>query len=92
MKRLKVLLMMCFLTLAAIAQSHVVSGIVLDTEGEPLAGASIIPDGGANPGVTDIDGKFSFNIPDYVKTLTVSYVSMQTATVNVSDKPMTIVL
>lgn len=92
MNRLKALLMMCFLTLAAIAQAHVVSGIVLDIEGEPLAGASIIPDGGANPGVTDIDGKFSLNIPSNVKTLTVSYVGMLTATVNVTDSPMTIVL
>ena len=58
--------------------SHVVSGIVIDTDGDPLIGATVQPIGGENFVTTDIYGKFSLNIPNYVKTIKVSYVGYKT--------------
>ena len=54
--------------------NQVVSGIVIDTDGEPLIGATVQPIGGGNVAVTDFNGRFMLILPNYVKQLKVSYV------------------
>ena len=54
--------------------NQVVSGIVIDTDGEPLIGATVQPIGGGNVAVTDMTGRFMLILPNYVKKLKVSYV------------------
>ena len=54
--------------------NQVVSGIVIDTDGEPLIGATVQPIGGGNVAVTDMNGRFMLILPNYVKQLKVSYV------------------
>ena len=54
--------------------NQVVSGIVIDTDGEPLIGATVQPIGGGNVAVTDMNGRFMLILPNYVKKLKVSYV------------------
>lgn len=78
MKRLA-LLFTCFIISMglAIAQNKQVSGTVIDESGEPVIGASVIAKGHATIGtVTDVNGKFSLNIPTSVATLVVRYLGM----------------
>lgn len=71
-----------FLTSMAVAavcsasvQARTITGTVLDAaNNDPLVGVSVLPAGGANGTATDIDGKFTLNVPDNVKTATFSSV------------------
>lgn len=80
-------LALCFLC-SVRAYAETVTGLVLDDTGEPLIGATVIPKGDAIHGtVTDIDGRFSVNVPDLKKgTLQVSYVGMKTAEVRINGR------
>ena len=60
--------------------SGFVSGVILDYLGEPLIGASIEAEGTGFRTLTDLDGKFSFDVP--VGTpLRISYIGYQTLSV-----------
>jgi len=62
----------------ALAQDKQVSGTVTDESGEPIVGASVIVKGNATIGtVTDLNGKFSMNVPSSTTTLVVKYLGMQ---------------
>ncbi len=85
MKKLFLLLtaIFCFATMV---HARTVTGQVVDSEtDEPLAGATVVPNGGGTGVAADIDGNFTLNIPESVKTVTVSYVGYATQTVNVED-------
>ena len=57
------------------AQTYTYSGIVVDAStNEPLIGATILPIGGGSGTATDIDGRFSIEVPAKVKNATFSYV------------------
>lgn len=49
-------------------------GLVVDSEGEPIIGASLSITGGKAVGTTDIDGKFNVRVPESTKSLTITYV------------------
>ena len=69
---------------SAVAQTGKVSGVVKDTNGEPLIGASVLVKGTSNGVSTDIDGKFTLNCaPD--ATLVISYVGYKTKEVKASN-------
>lgn len=75
----------------ALAQSKtsVISGIVVDSEKEPLIGATVVPDGKSSQGVTTgIDGSFTLNVT-LPTTLNISYIGFKNKVVpvkKVSDK------
>jgi TonB-linked outer membrane protein, SusC/RagA family len=79
---------MIFLSPSLFAQNkHVVRGIVVDEKKEPLIGATVVVKGNKNVGtVTDVDGKFTLNIPSNQQVLVVSYVSYETKEVNIAGK------
>ena len=55
-----------------------ITGKVLDAEtGEPLIGASVVVKNTRVGGITDVNGKFSLNIPDNAEALVVSYVGYE---------------
>ncbi|MDR2805374.1 MAG: carboxypeptidase-like regulatory domain-containing protein, partial [Dysgonamonadaceae bacterium] len=60
------------------AQSRVVSGVVTDTSGETVIGASVTVKGTQLGTATDVDGKYSLSVPDENKTLVISYLGMKT--------------
>ena len=68
---MSLLLLMC--CAGAMAQTLDVSGKVIDEQGEPVIGASVVQKGTSNGTVTDIDGNFTFKAPQGA-TLVVSYV------------------
>ncbi len=62
----------------SVAQTTRVSGTVLDDTGETVIGASVVAKGSTVGTVTDIDGKFSLNIPSDKKTLVISLIGYKT--------------
>lgn len=70
---------------AQISQSiTIVKGTVVDTEGEPLIGASVMAKGSKMGSITDIDGNFSINCKPGVE-LTISYVGYKPVTVKAEN-------
>lgn len=51
-----------------------ITGVVTDTNNEPVIGATVIVKGTSIGAATDIDGKFSLDIPSDGKVLVVSYI------------------
>ena len=69
-------MVLCFAVGSALARpaTRQCSGTVADETGEPIIGAGIVVTNGPALGTTDIDGKFSVNVPDNAKSLTISFV------------------
>lgn len=63
---------------------RVVTGIIKDTNGEPIIGANVIEKGTTNGTVTDIDGKFSLSV-DENSMLEVSYIGYITQLISQKD-------
>lgn len=80
-----VMLFALCLAFPALAQKITVQGTVLDSTGEPLIGASVIPQGTTTGTATDFDGHFQLDVaPD--ATLVVSYVGCETQQVAVKGQ------
>lgn len=71
-----------------------VSGVVTDSNGDPVIGASVVEQGGKGSGtITDLDGKFTLKITPESKELKISYIGYQTQVVKaVAGKKLSIVL
>ena len=82
------LLSMLFMSSVVLAQGkHVVKGSVLDETNQPLIGATVVVKNVKNSGViTDVDGKFTINVPDGQNTLVVSYIGFNPQDVNIAGK------
>lgn len=61
-----------------------VTGIVTDTDGNPLVGASVVQQGTTSGTVTDIDGQFSLLVEGKDPRLVISYVGMQSQTLRLN--------
>ncbi|MFZ4725434.1 MAG: carboxypeptidase-like regulatory domain-containing protein, partial [Paludibacter sp.] len=59
------------------AQTKLITGIVKDSSGETIIGASVLVKGTNVGTITDINGKFKINAPINGKTLVVSYIGME---------------
>ncbi|MDR1381063.1 MAG: TonB-dependent receptor [Tannerella sp.] len=68
-------------------QTGTVSGAVIDETGEPVVGASVVEKGTTNGTSTDMDGKFSLNIPSGA-ILAVSYIGYQTQEIAVENQSL----
>ena len=86
----------CLLTLLLVlappeimAQGLTIKGQVLDSNNEPIIGASIVEKGNTSNGtITDFDGNFSFKISGKGKTIVITYIGYQTQELTVtSGKP-----
>ena len=85
-KLLFLLISVCSLSLSFTAEAKVVRGQVVDaSNGEPLIGATITPKGGGHATATDLDGRFSIDVPNNVKDITVTYIGMVTRVVEAAD-------
>lgn len=69
-------LLMCGLLLCSyvFVQAQTVTGVVKDTNGEPVIGASVAVKGTANGTITDIDGNFSVSPVDANSVLVFSFI------------------
>lgn len=69
-----------------------VSGVIKDADGEPLIGATVLVQGTSIGTITDIDGKYSLNIPPDPATLVISYVGFTNSQTPVNSSIQNIVL
>lgn len=70
-------LLLLFSCLPALAQNVTVKGVVVDTLGDPVIGATVTVKGDASKGTTtNLDGQFSLNVSDSKATLVISYIGM----------------
>lgn len=84
MQRFLLALQCVLLSTVTILAQNPVKGMVIDEEGEPLIGATIMVKGTQTGTVTDIDGKFS--LEDVLgKTLVFSYIGYENQEVTASD-------
>ena len=90
MKKIFTLLTLCFLNIGMMAQKQI-SGVVLDSQDQPVIGASVMVKGTSNGTISDYDGEFLLTVSDDATTLVVSFVGMQTQEVAIKER-MTIVL
>ncbi len=76
--RAVLLLLAMFMAFGVAAQTSV-KGVVLDTSGEPIIGATVQVKGNKALGTaTGIDGDFAISVPSANSTLVISYIGMQT--------------
>ena len=60
-----------------VQQKQTVSGIVKDSSGEPIIGASVLEKGTTNGTITDLDGKFTLSVSSNA-VLQISYIGYKT--------------
>jgi len=73
-------------TTTAFAQQRTVQGTVIDSSGEPLIGVNVQIKGTTTGTVTDIDGKFSVQVPNNTSVLVFSYIGYLHAEVPVGTQ------
>lgn len=74
-----VLTLLLGLGLATAAMAQTIGGVVKDTSGNPVIGATVIVDGTTLGTSSGVDGSWSLNVPDASKqTLVISYIGMKT--------------
>lgn len=82
-----ILTVICLLTLAISASAQsVVRGKVVDENGEPMVGVTVMADGTKAVSVTDLDGNYKANLSAAVKELTFSFIGMEDQKVKVDGK------
>jgi len=67
-------------------QKKEISGIVKDSKGEPIPGATVLVKGTTIGITTDMDGKFQLSVPLDAKTLVVSFIGMKAQEMTLSGK------
>lgn len=83
----KQLFLLLFSLLAIVGQARVVTGTVTSAaDDEPLIGVSVLVKGVSGGQMTDIDGKYSINVPNDNSTIVFSYVGMKTVEQKVGSR------
>ncbi|WP_286140511.1 TonB-dependent receptor [Duncaniella freteri] len=83
-KAMLLLLVLC-VGLPARAQNITVNGVVEDSAGEPMIGATVLVDGSKDGVATDFDGKFTIKCSPKAR-LQVSYIGYKTQTIDVNGQ------
>lgn len=70
----------------SVIQDETITGTVLDSNNQPLAGANILEKGTTNGTQTDFDGNFSLKVADLNAVLEVSYIGFATMEVPINGQ------
>ncbi|HUX58016.1 MAG TPA: TonB-dependent receptor [Bacteroidales bacterium] len=73
----KIILAPDYLTEVPQPQQQKISGTVIDKDGAPIVGANVVVTGTTQGAITDIDGKYSVEVPQGSKSLTFTFIGMQ---------------
>ena len=84
-KLLSVAFVLCAFTWSAIAQNVIVKGVVKDSEGLSVIGASVLQKGTLNGVTTDADGVFQLTVPSNA-VLQVSFIGYKTVEIPVNNR------
>lgn len=80
MKRLLTLILFVLGTMSIAQAQRTITGTITDNEGEALIGASVLVEGTSVGTVTDLDGKYSLEVPEGAANLVYSYTGFATQT------------
>ena len=83
LKRASMALLMSLVCFFAFAQKTI-HGTVVDSNGEPVIGASVIEKGTRNGGVTNYDGQFTIKLTGK-NPIVISYIGMKSKTITAKD-------
>ncbi|MDR2147287.1 MAG: SusC/RagA family TonB-linked outer membrane protein [Tannerella sp.] len=86
MKKISILAVSVLFSVSAYAQQITVTGTVLDTNREPIPGASIAVKGTQQGTLADADGKFSVKVPDENAVLQISFLGFETQEITVGTR------
>ena len=67
----------------AMQQQRKINGTVTDKEGSPLPGVNVVVTGTTQGTLTDVTGKYSFEVPQGSKSLTFSFIGMETQEITI---------
>ena len=67
------------------ARQNTITGLVMDVAKEPIIGASVVVMGTTNGCITDFDGKFSLEVPEFPVKLQISYIGYKSQEIAVHD-------
>lgn len=84
MKKIFLIFMIAFTAQVSLAQVKSIKGVITDSDGMPLPGASVAVQGGQKGAVTDFDGVFAIEAQKG-QTLVFSYVGLETQNIVVGD-------
>lgn len=90
-QKILTILFVLLLSASAYAQQILVKGTVKDQMGEPAIGANVLVKGTSNGVITDVDGKFELST-DKNAVLVISYVGYANQEVQVTGKPLMVIL
>ena len=83
-------LLMLLLIFSAVVMAQgkkTITGVVTDTNGEPIVGANVVVQNNHSIGaITDIDGNFRLSLPQETKALVVSFIGMREKVIRITDK------
>ncbi len=91
MKLLSSIMIFLFSASFLMAQKSV-SGTVKDDQGEVVIGANVVEKGTINGTVTDLDGKFSFQVADDATAIVISYVGFSPQELEITGSAMDVTL
>ena len=72
-------------SIVAVAQKKSITGIITDTAGEAVIGASIVEVGTTNGTVSDVDGNFTLSVSENA-SIQVSFIGFSSQTLSVKGK------
>ncbi|WP_347049550.1 SusC/RagA family TonB-linked outer membrane protein [Flavobacterium olei] len=84
MKKIFLIFMIVFTAQVSLAQVKSVKGVITDSDGMPLPGASVAVQGGQKGTTTDFDGLYSIEVQKG-QSLVFTYVGLETQTIVVGD-------
>ncbi len=87
MKKLSLVLALVCFAIGFAAAQRAITGTVVDDQGQPLIGASVLVKGTTTGTVTDVEGNFALDLPEGRDVLVVSYTGYGTEEVAVGDSP-----
>lgn len=71
-------ILMLFSTSVMLAQDRIIKGTVSDSQGEPIIGANVVVESGNRGVITDLDGKYTIQIPVNGAILKFSFIGYKT--------------
>lgn len=85
--RIVLIILLSFVILdVSLAQERIISGLITDEAGAPLPGVNVIIKGTTTGAVTDINGKYSINVPGDEAILSISYIGYSSQEIKVEKQ------
>lgn len=89
---LMAVVMLCSLSSLYAQVGQTVTGVVKDTEGEPLIGVSVLEIGTSNGAITNLDGQYTLTLTKNKSVLAFSYIGYTKQEISVSGRKSIIVV